>query len=241
MRQFGSMAAVVAVAAGLRFGVAGGVGHRSSEGLPAETEPMYRLYNPNSGEHFTASGGERDYLVRVGWSPRAPAGRRRRPTPRSPALQPQRGRPPLHLAGASATTCSVGWRTGSLVLERHRGRPPLPPVQPNAKAGAHNHTTSKAENDYLVRVGWNAEGLAGTASTETQRARSRMPTIPSPRTSPSRLGPRLTQRPSSPRPPGYPTAQRSPGQRRPIPPVRHTVRYCHGHLSMDGPTPCASL
>ena len=30
---------------------------------------MHRLYNPNSGEHFyTASTGERDGLVRLGWN-----------------------------------------------------------------------------------------------------------------------------------------------------------------------------
>ncbi len=30
---------------------------------------MYRLYNPNSGEHFyTASKGERNHLIRLGWN-----------------------------------------------------------------------------------------------------------------------------------------------------------------------------
>lgn len=36
------------------------------EGL--ETTPMYRLYNPNSGEHFyTGSAEERAMLVEAGW------------------------------------------------------------------------------------------------------------------------------------------------------------------------------
>ena len=36
---------------------------------PAKTVDMYRLYNPNSGEHFyTASAGEKDFLVNVGWT-----------------------------------------------------------------------------------------------------------------------------------------------------------------------------
>ncbi|MGL9817018.1 MULTISPECIES: hypothetical protein [Enterococcus] len=35
----------------------------------AATNDMYRLYNPNSGEHFyTANTHERDLLKRVGWS-----------------------------------------------------------------------------------------------------------------------------------------------------------------------------
>ena len=34
-----------------------------------QTEVMYRLYNPNSGEHFyTASAAERDMLVNAGWN-----------------------------------------------------------------------------------------------------------------------------------------------------------------------------
>ena len=35
----------------------------------AQTTPMYRLYNPNSGEHFyTGSVEEKDNLVSVGWN-----------------------------------------------------------------------------------------------------------------------------------------------------------------------------
>ena len=36
--------------------------------LAAGTNTMYRLYNPNSGEHFyTANAGERDKVARTGW------------------------------------------------------------------------------------------------------------------------------------------------------------------------------
>ena len=38
--------------------------HRKSKGAV----PMYRLYNPNSGEHFyTANANERDHLSKIGW------------------------------------------------------------------------------------------------------------------------------------------------------------------------------
>lgn len=37
---------------------------------------MYRLYNPNSGEHFyTASDEERWHLIDVGWNDEGTAGR----------------------------------------------------------------------------------------------------------------------------------------------------------------------
>ncbi|MCI6082655.1 hypothetical protein MR798_01210, partial [bacterium] len=42
--------------------------HSSIYGARPETTPMYRLYNPNSGEHFfTADVEEKDHLVDVGW------------------------------------------------------------------------------------------------------------------------------------------------------------------------------
>lgn len=60
--------AAVAVAAGL------GAGALCLPATPAlatdsgATQPMYRLYNPNSGEHFyTKNGAERDMLVGLDW------------------------------------------------------------------------------------------------------------------------------------------------------------------------------
>jgi hypothetical protein len=68
MMKFGRGLAALAVAAGL------GAGALCLPVTPAlamdsaETQPMHRLYNPNSGEHFyTASAGEQKHLVKVGW------------------------------------------------------------------------------------------------------------------------------------------------------------------------------
>lgn len=37
--------------------------------LVSQTIPMYRLFNPNSGEHFyTRNTGERDDLRKIGWN-----------------------------------------------------------------------------------------------------------------------------------------------------------------------------
>ena len=36
---------------------------------PSSGEPVYRLYNPNSGEHFyTLNAAERDHLDSIGWN-----------------------------------------------------------------------------------------------------------------------------------------------------------------------------
>jgi Rib/alpha/Esp surface antigen-like repeat protein len=165
MRQFGSMAAVVAIAAGLGFGAVG-VGPTAAVAKDsAETEPMYRLYNPNSGEHFyTASGGERDHLVRVGWRSEgtgwtAPA---KSATPVYRLYNPNAGDHHYTMSrGEHDALVKVGWRDEGIGwYSSDSGVVPLyRQYNPNAKAGAHNYTTSKAESDYLVRVGWNYEGI----------------------------------------------------------------------------------
>ena len=165
MRQFGSMAAVVAVAAGLGFGAVG-VGPTAAVAKDSvETEPMYRLYNPNSGEHFyTASGGERDHLVRVGWRSEgtgwtAPKSSN---TPVYRLYNPNAGDHHYTMSrGEHDALVKVGWRDEGIgwYSSDSKAVPLYRQYNPNAKAGAHNYTTSKAESDYLVRVGWNYEGI----------------------------------------------------------------------------------
>ena len=175
MRQFGSMAAVVAVAAGLGFGVAA-VGPAVAVAKDsAETEPMYRLYNPNSGEHFyTGSDAERDHLVSLGWRSEgegwvAPV---KSTTPVYRLYNPNAGDHHYTMSkGERDYLVSVGWNyegigwyssdTKAVTLYRQ--------YNPNAKAGAHNYTTSRAESDYLVRVGWNFEGTAWYGTTKGAR------------------------------------------------------------------------
>ena len=58
--------ASVAIAAGLGFGAIAATPAMAADWKG--TQPMHRLYNPNSGEHFyTGSDAERDHLVSLGW------------------------------------------------------------------------------------------------------------------------------------------------------------------------------
>ena len=130
------------------------------------TVKMQRLYNPNSGEHFyTASMGERDHLVSVGWKYEGVGW-----------TAPSSGDPVYRLYNSNAgdhhytksvaernMLVSVGWNyegIGWYSEDAERGVPLYRQYNPNAKAGAHNYTTSKVENDYLVSLGWRAEGIA---------------------------------------------------------------------------------
>ena len=134
----------------------------------SDTVTMWRLYNPNSGEHFyTGNTAERDHLVHVGWKSEGVGW-----------TAPVKGDPVYRLynpnAGDHHYTLNpaerdmlvragwkyegIGWYSASASVT---GRKPLyRQYNPNARAGAHNYTLSKAENDHLVCVGWRAEGLA---------------------------------------------------------------------------------
>lgn len=126
---------------------------------------MYRMYNPNSGEHFyTANTNERDHLTGLGWNYEGIGW-----------VAPQTSNHPVYRlynpnAGDHHYTLNTaekdmlvkkGWNyEGIGWYSDDQQRVPLyRQYNPNARAGAHNFTTSKAENDHLVSVGWRAEGI----------------------------------------------------------------------------------
>ena len=142
---------------------------------PDETNPdgreMYRLYNPNSGEHFyTANASERDNLVRVGWVYEgvgwtAPA------TSKAPVYRLYSGTDHHYTTDASERDMLVraGWKSEGVgwYSDDARGtplyrqfNPNVNPSAPRNNSGSHNYTTSKAEHDRLVAIGWKGEGIA---------------------------------------------------------------------------------
>ena len=132
-------------------------------------DEMYRLYNPNSGEHFYTKDFDEMYALRreygweyegVGWSS---------PMKGTEGYEVYRLYNPN--AGDHHYTMSeeerdalvkagwkyegVGWYSDpeeSIKVYRQ--------YNPNAKTGTHNYTTSKTENDALVAAGWIEEGIA---------------------------------------------------------------------------------
>ena len=127
--------------------------------------PMYRLYNPNSGEHFyTASAGERDHLVKVGWRYEG-IGWYAPEWSHNPVYRLYNANAGDHHYTMSAAErdmlIKVGWRYEGIgwYSDDAKGVALYRQYNPNARAGSHNYTTNKAENDMLVRVGWKAEGI----------------------------------------------------------------------------------
>lgn len=133
---------------------------------PVTEYKMYRLYNPNSGEHFyTASTAERNNLTDVGWvyegigwiAPKSSE------SPVYRLYNPNAGDHHYTLdASERDMLASVGWvyEGAGWCSDDNETIPIYRQYNPNAVAGAHNFTTDPSERDMLVREGWVDEGVA---------------------------------------------------------------------------------
>lgn len=130
------------------------------------SQVMYRLYNPNSGEHFyTASAGERDVDRSYGWryegygwySPVNSS------VPVYRLYNPNAGD---HHYTTNAYEkdylVSLGWRYEGIGWYSSSSDkvPVYRAYNPNAVSGAHHFTTSFGEYQALGGYGWNLEGIA---------------------------------------------------------------------------------
>ena len=144
-------------------------GGSSSGGTTSCTAiPLYRVYNPNSGEHFyTEAKVERDYLVNVGWNDEG-IGWYSPKTSSYPVYRlynPNAGDHHFTMMKEEKDELArIGWKYEGISwysLPANQGVKVYREYNPNAKmADTHNYTTSKVENDFLVSIGWLDEGIA---------------------------------------------------------------------------------
>ena len=157
-----SMLTLVTVPAGVAFADNGSADE--------QTQAMYRLYNPNSGEHFyTASDVEKDATVAAGWNYEG-IGWHAPVTSETPVYRVYSGTDHHYTMSEFERDSLVqaGWTDeGVSFYSDDQERVPLyrqfnPNVDPNAatnNAGSHNYTTSLDEHSRLVSIGWNDEGV----------------------------------------------------------------------------------
>lgn len=141
-------------------------GPREDEIRPEDSTAMYRLYNPNTGEHFyTADSRERNYLSSIGWNDEglawiAPV---QSHTPVYRLYNPNAGdhhytpdpQEYIFLQNAGWQSEGIGWYSDDA-----RGQALLRLYNPNTTgAGAHHYTTDAHERDYLQNIGWKDEGV----------------------------------------------------------------------------------
>ena len=127
--------------------------------------PMYRLYNPNSGEHFyTSNPAERSNLISVGWNDEgigwyAPIHSN---TPVYRLYNPNAGEHHYTTDVAERDNLvSLGWNDEGIgwYSDDSRRVPLYRQYNPNEFANNHNYTTSLEENNWLVSLGWQAEDI----------------------------------------------------------------------------------
>ncbi|WP_276885847.1 hypothetical protein [Allobaculum stercoricanis] len=143
-----------------------------------KANPMNRLYNPNSGEHFyTADLKEKDALVKLGWNDEGygwVAEKEGKGSPVYRLYNPNSGDHHYTMDKNEYETLQVyGWKDEKVGWYSPDAKGATPAeghvavcrqYNPYANgAGSHNYTTDKAENDYLCNLGWVYEGIAWTA------------------------------------------------------------------------------
>ena len=130
-----------------------------------EVEPvaMYRLYNPNSGEHFyTADTAERDNLVSLGWNNEgigwiAPSISN---TPVYRLYNPNAGEHHYTTNPAERDMLvEAGWNYENIgwYSDDAQTVPVYRQYNPNEFANNHNYTADIAERDNLINLGWRDE------------------------------------------------------------------------------------
>jgi len=130
-----------------------------------ETTAMYRLYNPNSGEHFyTGSVQEREQLVLAGWQYEGVAWNAPTKTGKSVyrLFNPNSGDHHYTMSAQERDMLvSVGWKyEGVCWNSASSDQVPLYRLyNPNADCGSHHYTGSKEERNHLVSLGWIYEGI----------------------------------------------------------------------------------
>lgn len=131
---------------------------------------MFRLYNPNSGEHFyTASIDEATSVASVGWRWEgigwvAP---KQSDAPVYRLYNPNAGDHHYTLSEEERDKLvALGWNYEGIgwYSDAQNQTAVYRQYNPNAIAGAHNFTTSADEDAHLGSVGWSREGVAWYAT-----------------------------------------------------------------------------
>lgn len=132
----------------------------------ADAIDVYRIYNPNSGEHFyTLNGYEKNQLVELGWWYEGIAFRATATgTPIYRLYNPNSGEHfYTHQAQEQAHLVSQGWQAEGIGWQTvaTSDYPVYRVYNPNDRgAGAHHYTMASEERDHLVASGWQAEGVS---------------------------------------------------------------------------------
>lgn len=137
--------------------------------IPVKVEPktqsVYRLYNPQSGEHFyTTNGAERDQLAQIGWNFEGTSWQSYQGgIPIYRVYNPNAGDHHYTLDKSEVDhLVANGWRSEgiSFYSADSKNVGVYRVYNPNAKAGAHHYTLDQKEQQALTNAGWQSEGIS---------------------------------------------------------------------------------
>lgn len=140
----------------------------------SEAAMIYRVYNPNSGEHhYTSNIGERDNLVKVGWANEGEAwDAPDQGTPVYRLYNPNSGDHHYTLdVGERDNLVKVGWQDEGVAFQSDLKKevPIYRLYNPHANTGSHHYTYSLAEVNSLKKAGWSDEGIAFYAQAKPEK------------------------------------------------------------------------
>lgn len=133
----------------------------------SQATALYRLYNPNTGEHFYTKGVyERDSLVKAGWRNEGVAEQAPVIDTSAPVYRLYNPNSGLHhyttgqyekdyLVSLGWRSEGIGWYSNS---DSSAGIPLYRVYNPNS--GQHLYTVGMLERDHLVSLGWQYEKIA---------------------------------------------------------------------------------
>lgn len=134
---------------------------------------MYRIYNPNSGEHFyTSNKAEKDHLVSLGWKYEG-VGWKAPTVSNYPVYRLYNANGGEHHytmnVAEKNNLVKLGWKyegIGWFSADPNDSNsvPLLREYNPNAFSNNHNYTTNANEHNWLVGLGWKDEGKAWYAT-----------------------------------------------------------------------------
>lgn len=126
---------------------------------------IYRLYNPNSGEHFyTSDSWERASLINLGWHNEG-VGWKAPETSSTPVYRLYNANGGEHHYTVDAEEkdklVSLGWTYEGIgwYSDDEKGTAILRTYNPNAFANNHHFTADTNEDSHLISIGWKDEGI----------------------------------------------------------------------------------
>ena len=138
-------------------------GKKPEDAKKFATTPLYRLYNPWTGEHlFTTDAEEHEHLARVGWKDEGVTGKvaTKEGKPVHRLYNPTTGEHHYTPNADELKACiAAGWKDEGVHFYSNGDKPVYSMYNPYEQSFYHHYTSNKEEIAKMVKDGWKNEGV----------------------------------------------------------------------------------